>query len=283
MSPNTREPLPNIVILTLDSCRWDSFEAARMTETCGDEVPVCAGAQSTFTYAAHLAMLQGIFPHATVGRDYYDRYQRQLIRIARRPTDNTPWMNLPADADDIPRALTRYGYRTIGIGAMQWFHHPALKRPFQRFHHTGIHAPAQVELLTDFLHSNSDRPAFALVNMGETHHPYALPTNQPVPPAPFSRARTARNGEPREHSWQDQVHACSFLDSHIGAIVHSIRDGNRPTLLVVCGDHGECFGEDGEYGHGFYHPKVMEVPLVIRFLNGLSPHPLTSFSHAAIE
>lgn len=34
----------------------------------------------------------------------------------------------------------------------------------------------------------------------------------------------------------------------------------RPLHVLMVGDHGETFGEDGLYGHGFYHPKVMEVP-----------------------
>ena len=32
---------------------------------------------------------------------------------------------------------------------------------------------------------------------------------------------------------------------------------------MACGDHGECFGEDGYWGHGINHPKVFEVPLGI--------------------
>jgi hypothetical protein len=31
----------------------------------------------------------------------------------------------------------------------------------------------------------------------------------------------------------------------------------------MCADHGECFGEEGFYGHSFYHPKVFEVPMGI--------------------
>ena len=28
-------------------------------------------------------------------------------------------------------------------------------------------------------------------------------------------------------------------------------------------DHGECFGEQGFYGHGFYHPTLFEASIVI--------------------
>jgi len=41
----------------------------------------------------------------------------------------------------------------------------------------------------------------------------------------------------------------------------------RGTIVVICADHGECFGEDGLHGHGFYHLKVIEVPLGIFPIN----------------
>ena len=37
----------------------------------------------------------------------------------------------------------------------------------------------------------------------------------------------------------------------------------REVTVVMCGDHGDCLGENGLWGHGFYHPKVMEVPMAI--------------------
>ena len=38
--------------------------------------------------------------------------------------------------------------------------------------------------------------------------------------------------------------------------------------VLVCGDHGDAWGEDGFWEHGVAHPKVFEVPLVYR----LAPH-----------
>jgi arylsulfatase A-like enzyme len=61
----------------------------------------------------------------------------------------------------------------------------------------------------------------------------------------------------------------------MGDLLDTVDSVGRPTLVVICGDHGECFGEDEHWGHGFYHPKVMEVPMIIHFMNGLSEgiHP----------
>lgn len=39
---------------------------------------------------------------------------------------------------------------------------------------------------------------------------------------------------------------------------------------MVCADHGDAWGEDGVWEHGIHHPKVVEVPLVLR----LRPQPV---------
>ncbi len=31
---------------------------------------------------------------------------------------------------------------------------------------------------------------------------------------------------------------------------------------MLLSDHGECFGGDDLWGHGFYYPKIMEVSFV---------------------
>ncbi|HET7177341.1 MAG TPA: hypothetical protein VFI63_01500, partial [Solirubrobacterales bacterium] len=33
---------------------------------------------------------------------------------------------------------------------------------------------------------------------------------------------------------------------------------------VLCGDHGDCWGEDGLWEHGISHPMTLAVPLLIR-------------------
>jgi arylsulfatase A-like enzyme len=68
------------------------------------------------------------------------------------------------------------------------------------------------------------------------------------------------------------VSCAEFLDARTGELLDLFRARGRPTTVVVCSDHGECLGEEGLYGHAFYHEKVMEVPLLIFRLNA-RPHP----------
>ena len=54
-----------------------------------------------------------------------------------------------------------------------------------------------------------------------------------------------------------------FLDERMGELLDLFEETARKVTVVACSDHDECFGEEGLYGHGFYHPKVMEVPIAI--------------------
>jgi len=40
----------------------------------------------------------------------------------------------------------------------------------------------------------------------------------------------------------------------------------REATVVVCGDHGDAWGEDGLWEHGIHHPAVLEVPLLFRLV-----------------
>ena len=72
---------PNFLFVTLDSCRWDSYQRAAMPFLNGICPARRAYAQATFTYAAHMAMFQGVLPHTWERLPFYNRYERQLIRI----------------------------------------------------------------------------------------------------------------------------------------------------------------------------------------------------------
>jgi arylsulfatase A-like enzyme len=83
-----------------------------------------------------------------------------------------------------------------------------------------------------------------------------------------------------EESWLRQVACAEYLDARTGELLDLFIKRGRPTTVVICGDHGECFGEHGMWGHAFYHEKVMLVPMLIFRLNA-PPHPLPEPSVAA--
>ena len=36
------------------------------------------------------------------------------------------------------------------------------------------------------------------------------------------------------------------------------------STIIICADHGDCWGEDGICEHGISHKYTLEVPLVMR-------------------
>lgn len=259
---------PNILFVTLDSCRWDSYARASMPFLNGLCPARRAYAQATFTYAAHMAMFQGILPHVPERLPFYNRYERQLIRIANRTTTVPSIVSFDSGTVNIVSGFRQRGYFTLGLGAMEWFRHPHLTETFEEFHMTGIHARRQVEILLERV--KPDQPFFSLLNFGETHDPYQFSNKEGVQHSTTSRARQHNFffGKFDEKGWASQTRCCEYLDTQLAILLKHLRGFERSTIIVICGDHGECFGEEGMFGHGFYHPKVMEVPLAIFEVNG---------------
>src|SRR5687768_13947496 len=84
------EPRDNFLLVTYDSSRWDSYQAAKTPVVSGQVEVRRAWAQATYTYAAHASMFQGMLPHVFSEEDYYNRFVRQLWRMSHRKTGADP-------------------------------------------------------------------------------------------------------------------------------------------------------------------------------------------------
>jgi arylsulfatase A-like enzyme len=127
---------------------------------------------------------------------------------------------------------------------------------------------------------SEDKPSFYLLNVGETHYPYALPDE---PPETWPKVSGVHGvfrhldeeivgGQLVEHQeafFDDeklrmlrdrQIEAVRYLDG----VIEELFDRVPPnTYITITADHGELFGEDGFFGHGpIQHEKVYEVPFV---------------------
>ncbi|HKM91624.1 MAG TPA: sulfatase-like hydrolase/transferase, partial [Candidatus Acidoferrales bacterium] len=120
------------------------------------------------------------------------------------------------------------------------------------------------------------RPFFAVLNYFDAHAPY-------LPPAPFrgrfsakpdpggilnsigDRERLTRRDEIRDES-DAYDGAIAFEDDQIGHLFASLRSlqPDENTIVVIVADHGEFFGEHGQFQHGkalFF--EGIHVPLLI--------------------
>lgn len=259
----------NFLLVTYDSCRYDTYMAARtpILDQFGEVRK--AYSQATYTYASHASMFQGLLPHVFKDEDYYNRFTLQMWRLQHRKKVKARVV-FPEGSTDIIDGFNKLGYFTCGVAAMGWFRNNRyLQSGWQAYQWTGIAGRKQVHWTVEQIERQPDKPFFAFINFGETHSPYKCEGQAGLEGDAPARERWKRTGgeatenEFDEASWKMQITCAEFLDARMGDLLQEFRRMNRDVTVVMCGDHGECFGEEGQYGHGFYHPKIMEVPMLV--------------------
>ncbi len=255
----------NFMMITLDSCRYDTYCDARTPALASFGPWMLAHSPATYTYAAHQSFFVGILPNVPEPVPYYNRFTRQLIgllEVGETPVKKSTYYTVASERDAID-GFRRVGFQTIGTGAMNWFRQSSLTASFARFKML-TDADAQIDYCLREL--DPAKPFFGFINFGETHDPFDF--RGKTKPCPV-RIQARRMSWPpvesgpvgRDHdAYWHQVQAIEFLDGQLERLFAALPQN---TVVVICGDHGECLGEDGYWGHGIGHPKVFEVPLAI--------------------
>jgi arylsulfatase A-like enzyme len=135
----------------------------------------------------------------------------------------------------------------------------------------------------DWVAHRGERPFFAFLNYYDAHLPY-------VPPEPFA----GRFGRPRpatglvervRREWAGQGYwdippeaiaaeiaayeeSIAYMDDRLGALMEDLdaRGELDNTLIILASDHGEEFGEHGDFEHGTnLYMEQIHVPLVVVF------------------
>ena len=273
------QPRESILLVTLDSCRYDAFVEARTPYLASVGQCYRGWSQATYTYPAHLSFFVGMFPLVHENVPYLNRFTRQLISMrrvgapARRADLGDRSIVVHEGCESIVEGLARLGYSTIGAAGTNWFQKEFLRRGFQRFRYE---EEMSLDAQWAFLAASMEElppPYFLFLNLIETHSPYmhygdpaysmSVRKDMTWPPdsAGVDAERAAR-------LYRAQVEAVEYLDGRFAQRFPTV-PGNA--LVLLFGDHGDCFGEDGFWGHGFYHPKVMEVPCMLFSLGGPDP------------
>lgn len=254
------------MLFVMDSARFDTVQAAHMPFVKSFGEPREAWAHGTFTWPSHMAMMVGMLPHSFEEQPLYNRYQQQLWRLGRdRGTGGHPHHDYPVVGLDgghsIVDGFRRLGYATIGTGAVSWFEHPIWRELFEQFAYLP-NATEQIRWLQKTLNVNT-KPHFVFVNFSETHEPYSHGNVQYVMPPGYQQHKLGYGPVGPDafcelHS--RQIRAAEYLDGKIEEVWNLMPPR---TFGVLTADHGECFGEEGFFGHGFYHPLVLRVPLLM--------------------
>jgi arylsulfatase A-like enzyme len=265
-------------MVVLDSLRYDAWLAAAPA-VLGQLGPVQRRwSYASWTAPSHYNLLTGLVPHSNptgvFASEYYKedflRYNDRLGLEGMEFRSLLPGLYLPGYLREA------FGYRTQAMVSMPVLNPAtALNRDFDDYRLMPRHndMAAMVEALT----FEEGRPTFTLLNVGETHYPYALPDEPPSawprisgvhgvvrelaePDAPAAGGVAFFSAREMTELRDRQVAAVAYLDTVFARLFDRLPAG---TWVIVTSDHGDLFGEDGFFGHGpVFHEKVFEVPFV---------------------
>ena len=270
---NSQSEKLNYLWIVYDSCRYDTLEAAQTPILDSYAKIYSAWAPATYTLPSHISFFAGILPLVYEPIPYLNRFHTQLITMkkageARAEAINDLTVILPQSDKDIIHGFNELGYYTVGSGAASWFAKEVLVKNFQDFQFKRAQSfTEQISYITEKLSQQAtDKPFFAFMNLIETHSPYMHYGDDREEYG--IKARGEMNFPPQESSdelnnrgkklHKAQIAAAEYCDSKLPELFDNLPEN---TLVILTADHGEAFGEDGFWGHGIYHPKVMNVPM----------------------
>jgi len=271
----------NYVLVVLDSCRYDSFIKARPKALRKLGQVERRWSYASWTAPSHYNLLMGLMPHLSPTHVFASEYyKRDFLKFNERLgcTDIefkalVPRLYLP------PFLKETLGYSTHAMVSL-----PVLnpKTPinvgFDSFRLMEKHN--DMRAMVHAMKFSEEKPSFYLLNVGETHYPYALP-GEPEESWPrihgvhgvfkhmddllVGGKLVRRKGKFFDEAQlralrHRQVKAVKYLDT----VIEEMFDLLPPnTYVTITSDHGELFGEEGYFGHGpIVHEKVLEVPFV---------------------
>ena len=266
----------NLVVVILDSLRYDSWIAAQ-PPTLAQLGPVERRySYATWTAPSHYNLLMGLLPHTSPAEVYASEYYKQdFLRYAERL--GIPDMEFKRLLPSIflPTYLKHsHGYSTHARVSMPVLNeHTIINRDFDSYRLMPKHND-MAAMLEDMRFDNG-APSFWLLNVGETHYPYARPDEDPSQWPRISGVHGVfKKLDDHDHAdaveffdqaklrelHARQVDAVGYIDTVIARLFDLLPDD---TWVIVTSDHGELFGEDRYFGHGpVMHEKVLEVPFV---------------------
>lgn len=283
----------NVLLIVLDSCRYDTAEKANIPFLKSLGKLRRALTHADYTLPAHMALFEGRLP--TVEElpfwPLYTDSIRQLWRVSPQnffETKPKSEIALSLTGDNIIEGYSKLGYFTMGVASLNYF---VKDRPLNSFFKFFLDYYNRDESLIDprplegfpLTHTteivseiSKHEKWFLFVNTKETHYPYDFGEGYPTELIPLmqkmkSHLNLRHDKEPLTAEESQTLHnmqisALEKIDKRLKSLVDNL-PRNRPILVVVCADHGESFGEEfynfPRCGHIHPSEEVMQVPLII--------------------
>ncbi len=270
----------NFVLIVFDSCRYDSFLAARPKTIRKLGKVEKRWSYASWTAPSHFNLLMGLMPHASPrGVFASEYYKRDFLKFNERLGSGEIQFKSFVPRLYLPVLLQRLGYRTHAMVSLPVLNPTTiLNCGFDEYRLMDRHN--DMRAMVKQMRFSREWPSFYLLNVGETHYPYALP-DEPEDQWPrisgvhgvfkhlddlvvggkLSRSRPKMfDRKEMEELRRRQVRTVKYLDTVVEELFDMVP---KDTYVTITSDHGELFGEDGYFGHGpILHDKVLEVPFV---------------------
>jgi hypothetical protein len=271
----------NYVLVVLDSCRYDAFVKARPATMRKLWRLERRWSYASWTSPSHFNLLMGLMPHTSPAHVFASEYyRRDLLKYNERlgTTDFefkalVPRLYLP------PFLKDTLGYATHAMVSLPVLNPKTpINTGFDTFRLMDRHN--DMRAMVRAMKFQRDKPSFYLLNVGETHYPYALP-GEPQESWPRIHGvhgafehldesvvggklvrRKGKFFDERQLAAlrQRQIAAVKYLDTVFVELFDLLP---KNSYVTITADHGELFGEDGYFGHGpIVHDKVLEVPFL---------------------
>ena len=256
--PTSTTAARHVLLITIDTLRADHVGAYGYTKArtpvldalaTGGVVFDRAYAASPVTLPSHATLLTGRYPPGHGSRD-------NGLRVS-------------PDAATLGTELRSRGFRTAAfVAAFPLDHQFGLNRGFEVYgDHLARGADGRIA---------NERPASQVVDEAIAWLRTIATPGPPAPPAPpalpafflwvhlfepHAPYGDPSTGRPALDRYDEEI---ATVDREIGRLLGALGPARSDTLIVAAGDHGEAFGEHGEYAHSiFVYDTTLRVPLMI--------------------
>jgi len=269
------------ILVIFDSCRYDTLMKANPKTIAKLGTIEQRWSYASWTSPSHYNLLTGLLPHTNPQNVFASEYYKNdFLKFSDRLgvegiefKSFIPKLYFPAFLKE------KLGYQTHAMVSLPVLNPKTiLNHGFDSY--TLMDKHNDMRAIVRRMKFPGDRPSFHLLNVGESHYPYALP-DEPAEEWPrisgvhgvfkhlddqvvggklLKKASKFFDEKKLKMLRDRQVRAVKYLDSVVAELFDIVP---KNTYITITADHEELFGEGGYFGHGpIFHKKVFEVPFV---------------------
>ena len=248
----------DILFVCLDTLRYD---VAKEAET-KNETPYInqygswekCYAPGNFTYPSHHAMFAGFLPSKQVNK-CMNKEEMLFFPKNIGLGSKSPKNSFAFEGATFIEGLAKVGYETICIGGVSFFNkHGDIGKVFPSMFQKSYWNPSfacgvkespnnQIQWAIKKINEvDQEKRIMMYINIDAIHYPNYF----------------YLDGETKD-STKTHKAALVYVDKLLPQIFDTFKSRNK-TFVILCSDHGSCYGEDGYVFHGFNHEIVNTVP-----------------------